>query len=285
MVIVDTPKHMILCLGFVILVTGCQKPKQSKVDIMSFDEYAKTPHQTPYVLNLSGADWQLFYFGSRHSNDPEDPMFDEIERYFLQVRPRIAFNEGGDPPTKSERHAAIQYYGEPGFLRHLGSKHGVPVFNLDPSIEDEVRHLASLYTKEQLLLYYVLRQLRFYNSMKYRPQAEQYPEFEQYFDRILTKYGRALELPNAGWSLVKTEFNKTFGRSLNVKEIDNTLTDPVFKEHITQRISRESSAFRDRQMVETLVEAVRTHRRVFAVMGASHVVMQEAALRFRLQEL
>src|SRR5690606_31408205 len=60
--------------------------------------------------------------------------------------------------------------------------------------------------------------------------------------------------------------------------------DPVFERPpaFTNVISRRLSDMRDRWVVRLLSEQMRAGARVFAVMGASHVVVRERALRARL---
>jgi hypothetical protein len=58
--------------------------------------------------------------------------------------------------------------------------------------------------------------------------------------------------------------------------------DPTKSEAYTNQVSRLSSEFRDRHIVKLLTEAVKNGARVFAVVGFSHVVMQERALKAAL---
>jgi len=58
--------------------------------------------------------------------------------------------------------------------------------------------------------------------------------------------------------------------------------DPTKSEAYTNQVSRLSNEFRDRHMVMLLTEAVKKGGRVFAVVGFSHVVIQERALKAAL---
>lgn len=258
-----------------LLTAGCAHQRVEPV--MSFDEYTKIHHDTPYVLRITEGDLELIYYGARHSFDTADPMFDDIERRFTAMRPTIAFNEGGDPPALSDRDEAIRNYGDSGFLRYMAKTHGVEAQNLDLPPEHESRILRSKYTKPQVLLFYVVRQLGTYNNM---PDP---PDFDTYFDEFMQSCGRSLEMHDASWEIVNTEFERTFGEPLIPERIGRDYSDPVPDENLTQRIARDSSIARDQYMVDKLVEALHRHKRVFAVMGASHVVMQEQALRARVR--
>ena len=54
--------------------------------------------------------------------------------------------------------------------------------------------------------------------------------------------------------------------------------DPMKNETVFNEISRASNEYRDRYMVELLVRHLQEGERVFAVVGGTHVVMQEPAL-------
>lgn len=256
---------------------GCGSQRVEAVTpIMSFEEYAGVQHDTPYVLHMTEGDLELIYYGARHSFDPADPMFDDMESRFAAMRPTIAFNEGGNPPSLSDRDAAIRNHGDPGFLRYLAKKYGVEARNLDLPDEEASRILTSTYTKPQVLLFYVVRQLGTYNNLPERP------DIDAYLDDCIRNFGISLKMPEASLEIVEAEFDRTFGGPFVPETIGRDYSDPVRTEHLMQRISRDSSIARDEHMVNQLLEALHRDRRVFAIMGASHVVMQEPALRARL---
>ena len=68
-------------LGLVAISTsGCAPSTvEDAAPIMSFEEYARDQHETPYVVRITQEDLELIYYGARHSFDPTDPMFDEPE--------------------------------------------------------------------------------------------------------------------------------------------------------------------------------------------------------------
>ena len=53
--------------------------------ILSFADYAAIRHATPYVVNVARRGARLLLFGGRHSSDPADPMFDQIEAAFSKL--------------------------------------------------------------------------------------------------------------------------------------------------------------------------------------------------------
>jgi hypothetical protein len=59
--------------------------------------------------------------------------------------------------------------------------------------------------------------------------------------------------------------------------------DPARTDTFLNRIARASSAYRNCHMIPLIVGAARGGKRVFVVVGGSHVVVQEPALRSALE--
>ena len=62
--------------------------------ILSFAEYAAIRHPTPYVVEVARDGARLLLFGGRHSSQPADPMFDQIDAAFAKLSPAFALHEG-----------------------------------------------------------------------------------------------------------------------------------------------------------------------------------------------
>ena len=58
---------------------------------------------------------------------------------------------------------------------------------------------------------------------------------------------------------------------------------PFRTDSYTNHVARRLSEYRNSHMVKLLIDAVNRQERVFAVVGASHVVMQERVLRAKLK--
>jgi pheromone shutdown protein TraB len=68
------------------------------------------------------------------------------------------------------------------------------------------------------------------------------------------------------------------------KDAPYSSVDPTVTETILNEIARASSEYRDQFMVKKIARTVCEQKRVFAVVGGSHVVMQEPAIRKLLSE-
>jgi len=88
-----------------------------------------------------------------------------------------------------------------------------------------------------------------------------------------------LEAPTAPLALPHTLYEKEFSYELNWETFPDEMVCPLVWESFTNEICRQSSHFRDSSQVAALLEAMKAHHKVFAVVGASRVVMQEQALR------
>lgn len=118
-----------------------------------------TPIATPeYQLALGAGAGQLRYIGARHSSDPLDPQFGEIEKQWGAQRPQIAFYEGPNRPVPKDRNEAIRQTGESGFVRWLAARDGVPLGRLEPDPKDETGNLLQHFTPEQVGLFFTLRE-------------------------------------------------------------------------------------------------------------------------------
>lgn len=97
--------------------------------IMTAKEYSQIKHETPYVFKLKVRDKKFHYFGSRHSRNPEDPLFSEIEQTFIRANPDIVFIEGistlvdiekfNKEVRKAPREEIIDHMGETDFTLKL----------------------------------------------------------------------------------------------------------------------------------------------------------------------
>jgi hypothetical protein len=249
---------------------------------MTFEEYKDIEHSAPYVVHLEGKSGVgLLYYGSRHSCDPADPMFGDIQARFLALQPNVALVEGcrpdvPPPPTlPPDLDDVIRVSGEGGYVRFLANAHSVPVLGLDPPFDAEVGHLLTSFSKEQLFLFYCLEMIVQYRRMESRPS------YEEYMGRFCEFMVRRLDLKAsmAPLALLHTLHKRESGHELDWETFPDEMVCPLVWEGFTNEICRQSSYFRDSSQVAMLLEAVKGHYRAFAVVGASHVVMQERALR------
>jgi len=242
-----------------------------------------TPIAKPeYGLVLGAGTGQLAYIGARHSSDPLDPQFAEIERQWNAQRPQVAFYEGPNRPVPKDRNEAIQQTGESGFVRWLAGRDGVPLARLEPDPKDETADLLQHFTPEQVGLFFSLREAARLRERRGMGEAEIARNIDGLLERaagmglgaipfrtsaeVAQAYRRYWQEPAQWWQAPSRWFDPK-ARSME--------TGGVF----TNELNARSSTFRNITMVQRLSAAVREGKRVFAVVGRDHVAHQADALR------
>lgn len=265
------------CLMFLTLVACATRPP----GIMTWSEYSWKEEAWPYVLDLSSGHGRLLYFGAAHSFDPADPQMRQIEEAWTSFHADIAFTEGGFPPIESSRDEAVKKAGEPGLVRFLAARDDVPTTTLDPSRPEEVAHLATSFSREQIKLFFVLR------SVMQLVQRSAGTGVDDEAARLLAIYGGTPGLRGSPRTVTELQdaYVKYFPKSGHYSGTPKTWFDPVQGGTFLNEIARVSSEYRDMYIVRLLVQHVREGQRVFAVIGGSHVVMQEPALRSQFRRI
>lgn len=236
-------------------------------------------HPYPYILRLGSTEGQLLYFGSRHFFDPADPQVAQIQKLWAEFAPTVALNEGGDPVVAGTLEDVVRQFGEPGLVRYLAARDKTPVMSLEPSRASEVATLSSHYSREQIKLFYILRMVP-----QYRLATLSVP-FEKKIEEDLVWFSKAYDLPGAPRTLAEIQelCASHLPELVHWSDVPQSYFDPVREiTRFTNDISRRLSDLRDEHMVDLLTRKVKAGARVFAVVGGSHVVMQEAALRGRI---
>jgi len=271
----------------IVSVVAVSLPVSAQVsqepEIMTYREYGRIRHERPYLLQLKSGQGELLYFGVGHVYRVDDPQVAEIERRFAEFRPTLVLNESQTPPVETTRELAVERYGEPGLVSFLAAKHNVRIKSLDPSRMQEIAHLLGTkrWTTEQVMLFYVLRRVS-ENNKKTSPRPA---------DKLVQQALDATAKAPGFESLPKTvaEFEASVKRLLpsvaDWRKVKSTIFDPNPDLGLyTNDVAYASSQYRDKYMVRLLADEVRQGGRVFAVVGSSHVVMQESALKKSLAQ-
>jgi hypothetical protein len=272
-------RRLVLVLA-AALTTTCASADPS---LMSFSEYAARPHSFPQILQIQGASGALFYYGAAHVNDPANPQIAEIQRFWGTFRPTFAFNEGGTPPVFDTLDETVRRYGESALVRWLARRDGVPVDTFEPSPAEIVAALVPRFTPEQIKVAKVLRGL---SQDSRRAEPFRTSDIDAEVERALTILSRTRGLERAPTTASEfaTSATQLSPSSSDWRHPPAEWFDPVPDPPATwfNAFAKAESNFRDEVIMQKLTEKVRDGERVFAVIGGSHVVMQERALRSRL---
>jgi hypothetical protein len=275
-------KTNLLCLRAGASLVLLMATRAGAQNIMSFEDYQALDHVEPYVYQLDTEKGSLLYFGSRHSFLPSDPQMEALSRAWTSFRPQMAFTEGGELSIDSlTKEQIIQRYGEFGMTWWLARRDSVQVRSLDPDRKAEVAHLQGRgWTGEQLMLFFTLRKVA--QSQEQLVNVDLAEVLPQYLQSMVHRFGLK------GPTNIK-EFEKAVKRLLPSLENWRTISMSYFypgpqdPSYFTNQIATDSNHFRDQYQVKLLLEAVDGGKRVFAIAGSAHAVMQEPALRAALK--
>jgi hypothetical protein len=246
-------------------------------------QQASRERNRPFALDLQGTGGaHLVYIGVRHTFDPADTQWTAMESAWHKLQPTIAFYEGTGTAVGDSAVAAIQQSGEPGLLRFLASKSGVPARSLEPSREAEVESLLSQFSDEQLVMFYALRIV---NELRTRRHLSG-PAVDTAFASALVQTHRTPKLAGIlpDTSALRAAFARLFP-TMDPLAVPDRWIDPQHTSGETgslffNDVNRASSMFRDEYMYDQLAAALQVSgARVFAEVGRDHIPAQAAALR------
>lgn len=275
--------HRAAALFALMAGVGCA----SGAGIMSWSAYGRLTHPVPYILKAeSKHGGSLLYFGTEHMGArrgrASHPEIAEMEVQWRQFKPTLAFYEGTARPrigpTLEESAATL---GEPGALAFLAAHWDVAFRSLEPADSEVDAALRDRFSVEQIKLFYVLGCI----AQNCVDDGKGTPE--QQAERLLERLGRrpALAGPPSTVADIDRSAKALLPQLPDWRRVTKEFLDPVPRgpETFLNELSRRTGDIRDQHMVELLVSSIRAGHRVFAVVGASHVVMQEPALRSRLR--
>jgi hypothetical protein len=238
--------------------------------IMTWAEYAKREVSVPYIVR-SGT---LLYFGANHTYKPDEPQIAQIQKLWSEFHPDIALNEGGNPPVAATVDAAVTQYGEAGLIRFLARRDDVPVVSIDPARSEETAFLSKKFTREQIKMFFLVR------AIAQQIQNHDPAKVDDELNRILGIHNDTPGL--TGSPRTSAEFAEIYRRYFpdapDYKSAKISWFDPMKNETPFNAMARLANEYRDRYMVAMLQRHLREGERVFAVVGGTHVVMQEPAL-------
>jgi len=260
----------VLLLAF----TAVAWPQTAEQSILTYKQYASIQHKSPYVLEFKAGAGSLLFYGAEHTGDPKDPQIADIERRWAAFHPTFAYNEGGDPPTVADADSAVKQYAEPGFLRYLAGRDHVPVATFEPSFDDEVSYALTKYSPQQVKIFYALRQVT--EARVAAGSTSLDDRIKDWLSGLLPDHG--LKNPPNDLAEFTAACRKLFPDLADWHKVPEDWFDPTQSGHYTNELANDTGVFRDKHIFRVLVDRARRGDRVFAVIGSSHVVVQEPAL-------
>jgi len=246
-------------------------PAARDADVMSYAEYNSLDHLQPYVLHLGGDSGAVVYFGARHTTRPADPQIDSIETLWAHFRPTVALVETRRG-WRGSLNGNVKQFGESSAGVAFARRDGIPVYTLDAPLETEIATLLGEWSRVRVTMFYVLR------SYTARSPASR---SDGQASELLRERGR---WPGLGGVLttvsgMDSAWAREFPGEAGWRELPWQATWPNRTDSWLNALAAHANRFRDQRMIALITTLVGRGERVFAIVGSSHVVMQERELR------
>lgn len=229
----------------------------------------------PYVLRLDYEDAALVYYGSWHTQDPEDPQIAEIQRLWDEFGPTVAVTENRMGLFAGTLPMGVSVFGEFATMYALGRRDGLPVYTLEPRWDAEVAEMKQAFPAEEVTLFYTLRVF-----LSERGDADP-DEVDDLAAHLLKKRGSRPGLEGTLPDLAALDrlWDERFAHLGPWRELPRGSVDPSAGGTRLNEIATIANEIRDRHAVRVILDLMGRGERVFAVAGGSHVVKQEPVIR------
>jgi len=223
----------------------------------------------------------LYFFGARHTNNPDDIQFNYLQQFwneFLNVvkRDKIIFIEGATREISQNYEEAIRQYGEAGAIRWLARESNIDVIRPEPGEEEQRKLLCALFS-HHIVAYTVIAQnlagwFRHKSQTSFDKAVERVLEREAKFSNI---YGF---IPDRLW--LDNQHKELFGeRRLEDKNFLDSISDPRKGGTMVNNIVAFRSKMRDEHLLSAIVKAWKSGKSIFIVYGRGHLLSMERSLQ------
>lgn len=265
-----------------LLASGCRGPK-----LMGYDEFAALGTvRLPQKLYLASKGKELLYFGTYHSNNPKDSLFLTIKEEFMKFQPDYVLYEGGNWPIFNDPDSTVLVSGEPGFVISLCQKSQKENRSIEPNEEDEYKFLLRKHEFNWVVLMYLCRQVdqqqRF--MALHHTTDEQFAKNIGYFLNQLKRKGMPLEKSQMDYAYWKGVYQRLLKKELDWRTFNPNEYYPNFSLTPMNEINRSSDNFRNRYMIDNILNSFSTHTKVMVVVGGGHLIVQEELLKYRFNK-
>ena len=248
-------------------------PNLMEERIMSFEDYLKIKHPVPYIFELHKGQKALLYLGAQHSADSNHPQFGAFKSDFERFKPELVLLEGGDWPEKYASEQEAIKHAEVAFLSYLARKYDVPSRSCEPQNKEEIKSLSRKFSREHIFAHYALRSITgFFHKEGHTRVGRAIIGFKE--DSAWKDFDYSLEnLRGIHRGLFKKDID------VNDRDFYVKITNPTLGFSIINEVAAAATKLRDEYVVKLIKRSFKKYNRILIIMGASHAVMQEPALR------
>ena len=253
--------------------------------LLTYDEYRKKEFSNPYVLIIKSGENCLYYFGERHSFDPNDKQWVEQKEFFnsflkdTEGKKRIVFVEGGVRNLEKTEKEAIVKHGGMGLATFQAHQYGIEVYSPEPGRKLERKELEKEFERDEIQLQYFLGV-----ALQWTKNVSPKPDIGEYHQYYLNQDER-----NSGWEGYDFSFDhmkelyEKFAQKPFDPEDSQTIMEMLdpYRDHVEviNIASRRSGEIRDEYIVKQIEKYMNDGFSIFAQFGSGHVIVQEPLLK------
>jgi hypothetical protein len=283
-------KKNLFYLTLASTIIGCNTPPANEnptqpttIDYVTVGSMMDTV-RLPYVIDLASGKKRLVFIGCDHNTDTSHAQYRTIEQYFNDLKPQIAFNEGGQIPETvhfGSGREAITKSGETGYLKYLCDNAGIRM--MDGDINDSLEFSITLHKhdRDQLLLYYLMERL----VIPYLYGAYGQKPFEELYQEAIEHWFIDRGFPVAGELRSFSGFQQLYRTHVG-NEFELKITMDIEKfDYINGgdcrfcAIGRTSKMVRDSILLQKIDKSLKEYDRVMITFGGGHALAVEPALK------
>ncbi len=234
----------------------------------------------PYILKVGGSNSSLIYYGSWHTNNPDNPQIAEIEKIWKEFKPTVGVTENRLGFIIGSEESDIKSYGEFAMAYIMAGRDKIPVYTLEPSWESEAAEMKAKFPTPEVTLFYTMRVF-----LSERKSGMSTSEIEDLATHLLKKRGSRAGLEGSLNSLDEMDalWQKHYSDLGDWRIIKGSAIHPSANPTRLSRMANFANEVRDLHAAKVIVDLMNQGNRVFAIAGGSHVVKQEPVIRASLE--
>ena len=275
--------------------------KFNTYQLLPYTDYESINRVLPAKIHFSNDLKELCYIAVNHTYNPEDAIFDLIEKAIEEFKPNLIMLEGGTKiNTRNSKQFAyfnkilnqskidiIRSGGEFGFSLQLALQKQIEVFCPEPEELEQVKHLLQSYNIQEIFVSLILEQAVQCFEQGYNLHDI---EFKQLIEKeiiwINLNIVEFLNFQKLDWEDFLVEFRNITNENFAECDMDFIveLNDPIpwkdkkCKWTITNQIAQEKCIFRDRFILNNLENKMKSCSKILMVYGGDHFYSQQLSL-------
>lgn len=255
--------------------------------LMSYDDYLKVKHKTPYFYIFRSRNQSLYYFGANHSRNSNHPQFNLLmekwKEFVIETdgKKKAVIIEARELSKKwTTLKESIVERGEVGAGTYLAGESGSLLVFGEPEDSEIVNYLLDKkFSKEEILLFFESIAIKFWHNNKNKINKS----MQEFLSNHTNKYRKLLNWPDLIISveLIDSVYKNIFNQELNIddEKIFSQITTPVTISSSINELSRSQSVYRNEYILDQIEKYWQDDYNIFIIYGAGHAAMQEPVIR------